>query len=122
MDHDRIDLTPIGFGADDDRTDRMLAAIMRMARPELERRGAGAEIDVLDVLAQWVRPALAAAAVLAIASSLILTRGVTRDAETVSGPAVAAAEAVLPAHVATWLDEGRAPATTDVVAMLEDRP
>lgn len=83
MERERLDLTPLDPTGDPAFTDRMVARVMAAARPELERRaGLG---DVIYFLGRWSRPALAAAATLAVVAGSVLAR-----AELMASPAQAA--------------------------------
>lgn len=124
-----LDLSSLGLERETAEREALVARIMAAAAPELERRGSGvvplrAAPGALGVLSQWSRPILAAAAVVGLLSTGVLRW--TPGSETGTG-AVAEAETALlpevlglPTTVATWLDEGRAPTTMDLVLAMEE--
>lgn len=110
MDEDPIDLTPLDPTLDAERWERRIAAITALAAPELARRAAAGSLPL--VLVGWFRPALAAAAVLALCAggSLALLRGGAGSSE----PAVAAEALHLPAPVALWLGDDQPPSVAEL--------
>ncbi|HEV8578976.1 MAG TPA: hypothetical protein VGX68_07810 [Thermoanaerobaculia bacterium] len=102
MDERPIDLTPLDPTLDGERWERRIAAIARLAAPELARRAASAASPEL-VLLGWFRPALSAAAVLALCAGGALA--MFQGAEKAPGPAAAVDALRLPAPVALWLDD-----------------
>ncbi len=119
MEQDRLDLSRLETRLDDERFERIVGAILQRARPELARRAARA--GLLATLGDWLWPAMAAAALAAMASGAVLTRTVS----TVTDP-LAFAGGVVPAldvaePVADWLDEGRSPQIGDLILVMEGR-
>ncbi|MEX0893879.1 MAG: hypothetical protein WEB88_17050 [Gemmatimonadota bacterium] len=72
MERERLDLTPLDPTGDPAFMERMVARIMGAAQVELYRRAGGGDIYVL--LGRWSRPALAAAALLAVLAGSVLAR------------------------------------------------
>lgn len=101
---------------DPDRWERVVRSIMAAARPELRRRAA-ARTPVL-LLADWLKPGLAAAAAVMVvaAGALLAVRDAVRDVPP-SAPAVA--EVIAPAAVATWLVSGAYPTAEELVVAME---
>ena len=115
MEPERIDLS--GYRLDKDGFEQRVHAIMRAAAPELARR---AQRDgILVAVGQWLRPALAAAAIVAAIAAGALAADFSRPPETAAAPTVAEALGVA-GPAAQWLDEGRAPTVTDLMAALDD--
>jgi hypothetical protein len=117
MDERPIDLTPLDPALDRERWERRIAAIARLAAPELARRRVAAEAapSPAQVLVGWFRPALSAAAALALCAALALL---------LQGPAGAPAPAVavdalrLPAPVAVLLGDDQPPSVGDLALAL----
>lgn len=93
----------------------LIGSIVAAAEPELRRR---AEPTMTAALLDWARPALSAAATVAIllSASLVWSRGAA-DVDA-SEPAVASA--LVPEELAAWLVAGYQPTVTEVVAALEE--
>lgn len=115
MEPERMDFS--AMAPDPARFEARVRAIMRAAAPELARR---AEREgVLVVLGQWLRPVLAAAAVVGViaAGALITSLGDSAPTRT-HGVAhqLGVAEPAL-----QWIDEERAPTMSDLeMALMED--
>lgn len=110
MTDERMDLTALEQTAV--QRERALTLIMARARAELERR-AGAAVTPIMILSQWARPALAAAAVVALVCGALLAQR-----ETPTGPGLTDALNV-PTPANEWLVAQRAPTASDVVLVLE---
>lgn len=116
METERVDLSALDPTRDRIGYERLVRRILEAAAPELARRRATA--NPLVQLAAWARPALAAAAVIALVA--LGTLAVTTRYETVQDPAGSIADALgVPAPAADWLTEGRAPTTGDLVLAVE---
>jgi hypothetical protein len=117
MDEEPIDLRPLDPTLDRERWERRIATIAALAAPELARRAVSANsASPALVLLGWFRPALSAAAVLALCAgaALALLEGA------VSAPAPAMAEALrLPAPVALWLGEEQPPSVADLASAVQ---
>jgi hypothetical protein len=118
MDRDPIEMLPLDPRADTERWAALLQRVNSAAAPELARR-AGIRAGGIVMLAQWSRPILAAAVVLALISVSVF-RMTQRDHE-VSGVATVAEALGFPAPVAEWLSDDRAPAEDDLLLALERR-
>ena len=117
MEPERIDLSSIAIDRDRARFEEREQAIMRAAAPELARRAA--RDGVLVVLGQWLRPALAAAAVVAAVSAGALLSEMTEPQPPLITGVVEALGVAEPASV--WLDEERDPTMSDLeMALMGD--
>jgi hypothetical protein len=107
-----MDLTTLRM--DDIRRERLVASIMARAEPGLARRQA-ADVNPMLIVSRWMRPALAAAAVLAVVcvSVLAMDRGPAGI-----GAGLADALAV-PQPADEWLVSERAPTVADVLIAME---
>ena len=118
MDEPPIDLSALDPTLDRGRWEHRIAALTSAARPELARRAFAA--SPVQVLANWFRPALAMAAVLALCAGLGLVFLGPGDAP--DQPATVEALR-LPSPVGLWLGEERPPTLDEVVvAMRGSRP
>jgi hypothetical protein len=107
---ERIDLTALEL--DDAQRELLIAAILARADAELARR-APQDVSPMLVLSAWVRPALAAAALLALVSATVLMRGGDRPAS------VVADALAVPAPADAWLVDERAPTVGDLLVAME---
>lgn len=118
MDPERLDLSPLDPSRRDPaRWDRLVRAIMAAAGPELERRAA--IVGPVIWLARFARPALAAAALIALASAAVLHAGTRSVVSPAVAPAGVAEALAVPSPVAAWLAGNRSPTTSDVLAAVE---
>jgi hypothetical protein len=110
---ERIDLSALKL--DEGRRELLVAAIMANAAPELTRRAA-ADVSPLHMLTVWMRPAMAAAAVIAvICLSVLALEQVETDA-----PVYGLADALaVPEPVDAWLVSERSPTVGDVLIAME---
>jgi len=117
MDEPRIDLESLDPFADARYREAVLASVMYRARDELARRRERARL--WGVLAQWARPALAAAAVAALISLVTLERTASMDEIAQTG---VLEELGLPDRVAQLLIVDATPDESDIVlASWEDQ-
>ena len=117
MDERPIDLTPLDPARDREAWEGRIAAIMALAAPELARRAAAGSPSF--VLLGWFRPALAAAAVLAIcAGAALALLGSPADVPP-EEPAVAAETLRLPTPVALWLEDDQSPSVADLALAVD---
>lgn len=111
---DRID-----FGAlEPDAVERelLVAVIMHRAAPELTRRAA-LDVSPISALYDWARPALAAAAVLALVCVSVL---MGHEFGGVSAPGTGLTEALaVPAPVNEWMAGDRSPTVADLLLAME---
>jgi hypothetical protein len=114
MTDDRIDLSPIDL--DPQRREAMTDAIMARGKPILARYATGR--GPLVVLAAWLRPALAAAAIVVAVALGVLTRA-PREGATVSAPTTSEALG-LPGPWVAWVETGRAPSLEELVVSMEE--
>ncbi|HET9986435.1 MAG TPA: hypothetical protein VFQ38_22845 [Longimicrobiales bacterium] len=111
------DLARLDPREDPERWERMVAAIMAAAQPELARRAARPDPGLTQLLSSWVRPALSAAAALAAMAATVLL--LQRQ------PAVAQASATTlnalgyPETVATYVETGQARSLDELTVALE---
>ncbi len=120
MDESPIDLRPLDPTLDRERWERRIATLMALAAPELARR-ANAATGLSLVLLGWFRPALSAAAVLALCAGAVLALLLQSPA---GAPEPAMTEALrLPAPVALWLGEEQPPSVADLASAVQgERP
>ncbi len=118
-DDDPGSLRALDPGRDPERFERMVGAVLRAAAPELARRreAHAASASLLLGLSDWLRPALAAAALLAfLALATLVGGGAQADVE----PPPGLTEALgYPAPVATWVETERAPTVEELLISLE---
>jgi hypothetical protein len=109
---ERIDLTALEL--DEGRRELLVAAIMANAGAELARRQE-ADVSPMLVLSRWVRPALAAAAVLAAVCVTVLSLELS-DGTPGFG---LADELSIPEPADAWLLTERGPTVGDVLVAME---
>lgn len=116
MDPTRLDLSSLDPSLDPARWERVIRGVLRRAEPELARRAAAR--SSLVVVANWARPALAAAVVVVALSAGVL---LTLEPSPVA-PTVWLAETLgLPPTIATCVAEERAPTLAELLlARAED--
>jgi hypothetical protein len=110
---ERIDLDALEL--DEARRELLVAAIMANAGTELERRQS-VDISPMLVLSRWSRPALAAAAVIAVVCGAVLSLELT---DTTPGYYGLTEELSVPEPADAWLVGQRAPTVGDVLAAME---
>ncbi|WP_420129283.1 hypothetical protein [Longimicrobium sp.] len=109
------DLAPLDPTRDTVRWERMVAGITAAAAPELARRARLPAPGMMMLLADWVRPTLSAAAVMAAAAGAFLLTGTQSAAETGS----LASEMGYSTSVVSWVDSESAPSVEEMVLDLE---
>ncbi|HSJ25938.1 MAG TPA: hypothetical protein VK929_14775 [Longimicrobiales bacterium] len=109
---ERIDLTALEL--DEGRRELLVAAIMANAGAELDRRQS-LDVSPMLVLSRWVRPALAAAAVVAVVCVSVLA---VEPAEQQPGYGLAD-ELAVPQPADAWLMGEREPTVGDVLVAME---
>lgn len=115
-----VDLSALDPTLDPGRWEAMVARITRAATPELERRAAMAS-PVISI-AGWLRPALAAAAALAVVSAATLFLVERGPVATLAERSDAVPELNLPFPLGEWLNEDRPPTVVEVMVALEGEP
>jgi hypothetical protein len=105
------DLAPLDPGRDPDRWEAMVAGITAAAAPELARRARLPAPGMMMLLADWVRPTVSAAALMAAAAGAFLLAGPDSAAESTS----LAAELGYSTSVASWVDAESAPSVEEMV-------
>ncbi|HEX6135100.1 MAG TPA: hypothetical protein VFZ24_14120 [Longimicrobiales bacterium] len=112
MTDERLDLSALE--PDDVQRELLVAAIMARAGSELARRAA--DVSPIAVLSDWMRPALAAAAIVAAICISVLSSGELTHVE----PGAGLTDALdVPAPVNEWLISGREPTVADLLIALE---
>jgi hypothetical protein len=110
---ERLDLSALE--PDEARRELLVAAILARAGGELTRRAA-IDVSPITMLSDWMRPALAAAAVLAAVSMSVLSFGEAGHVE----PGAGYTDALeVPAPVSEWLISDRAPTVADLLVAME---
>ncbi len=117
------DLRPMDFGPldpwrDPESRERAVEALMRRAAPMLERRAAR-QLGPLGALAAWMRPALAAAAVVSAVSLGVMTRSRADDPAAVPQRNVAE-ELGLGGPVSLLAVDEQPPTDSDLILAVED--
>lgn len=110
---ERLDLTALE--PDDVQRELMIAAVMLRASGELARRGSE-DVSPIAVLSAWMRPALAAAAVIALVCMSVLTQRELAHVEPGSGLTDALD---VPAPVNEWLISDRSPTVADLLIAMD---
>lgn len=119
MDKERLNLAALDPAADAERWEHTIASIREHALPELARRRSAARSPLL-LLAGWARPMLSATAVLAAVSITLLSLDDRPEETVVLQQAPGMIEALqVPAPLATWLTEERAPTVDDLLLALD---
>lgn len=108
------DLAPLDPTRDAERWERMVAGITAAAAPELARRARLPAPGMMMLLADWVRPTVGAAALMAAAAGAFL----------LAGPDAASAETAslgtqlgYSSTVAGWVDAESAPSLEEMVGL-----
>lgn len=94
----------------------LVGGIMEASGPELARRRD--QMSLTSTLLVWARPALSAAATIAILLSVTAALVSRPGAGEMAEPLLA--DALVPGEVAQWLVAGYQPTVTEVVAALEE--
>ncbi len=114
MDPSRLNLSLLDPSVDEDRWERLIASIGERAEPILARHRAA--VSPLLLLSTWVRPALAAAAVIALVCTLAV--------RAFDGPGIAQFDAEPAAErigdlTTKWITDDRTPTTEEILTVLE---
>ena len=124
---DRFDLSPLDPGRDPQRLARARAAILTRVAPSLRARRERGPALWLQ-LASWRAPVFAAAALLAVASiAVILRTPATRagapaavaSTSAMSEPSTLGEAAGLPAGIASWVETGTPPSSSNGIEAQE---
>jgi hypothetical protein len=111
------DLAPLDPSRDSQRWERMVVGITAAAAPELARRARLPAPGMLMLLADWVRPTVSAAALMAaVAGAFLVARPASAEA---GGLAV---ELGYSSAVAEWVETESAPSVEELMADLEGDP
>lgn len=120
MNRGPVDLSPLDPTVDRERYEQLVRRIVDRALPELDRRAAAATASVVAVLAGWARPAIAAAAVIAILATATVDVLGPLDHGSGAAEGVTIVDVLeLPAPLAGWLAEGGPPSISAVIAAAE---
>lgn len=111
---ERMDLSALE--PDETQRELLVAAVMFRASGELSRRAA-ADVNPIVLLSDWLRPALAAAAVVAALSASVLMQRELAHVEPGHGLTDALA---VPAPVNEWLISDRAPTVADLLVAMDE--
>lgn len=115
MSDERFDLSALEV-QEDARFERMVQNITTRAQFELKRRATSRRPSVFELVAGWARPALAAAASIAVISVTLLSV-FEPTAAVASGGAYMSPS--VPAAASTWYEENRDPTAADLLVALE---
>ncbi len=109
--------SPLDLARDPARWEAMVGRILERAAPTLA--GYQARRGPVELLAAWLRPALAAAAVLAaIAIGILALAGEPAPAQAAHGVSDALG---YPAPIAAWVEAGHRPSIEELVVAMEAR-
>lgn len=110
--------SPLDPSRDPERWESMVRGIVGRAAPIL----AGyADRGPAEVLADWLRPTLAAAAVVSALALGVLAAG-SREPEASANATIGLGDALgYPAPVATWVSTGQTPTIEELVVAMEER-
>lgn len=110
-DDTRVDLSPLDPERDPTRLERSARAIASRVAPSLRQRRERVP-GLWEGLLGWRRPVMASAALVAVASLVVLAMPVpTTRADSVPARPLTLEEAAgLPAPLAAWVEDGRPPA------------
>ena len=112
MSDERVDLSALD-PIPDPRFERMVTNITTRAHTELARRAAAGRQSVVELVASWARPALAAAATIAVVSMTLLALFSPSNAEVPTGAYMPASE--VPPAASEWYEEDREPTASDLL-------
>jgi hypothetical protein len=115
MSEERIDFTAMEWKLEAEREHQLAERILAAAGPTLARR-APIAMPALD-LTRWVRPVLAAAAVLAALSIATIQR-IERDESSMYGVTADALD--LPSPVGEWIARDGAPGIGELFALISE--
>jgi hypothetical protein len=123
----RVDLRALDEPPDPQRVDRVMRAVMARVAASPRPHASRVQTGVWDDLAAWMRPGLAAAAVLAALAggTLAVHAGSRRGADSLAvGPdtVTAVASTDVEARVAEWLVARRAPTAGELLAAFRGYP
>lgn len=108
------DLAPLDPARDAERWERMVGAITAAAAPELARRARLPAPGMMMLLADWVRPTISAAALMAAAAgAFLITRPDAASAETASP----ASQLGYSSTVVSWVYAESAPSVEEMVTL-----
>jgi len=108
------DLAPLDPSRDTERWERMVAGIAAAAAPELARRARLPTPGMMMLLADWVRPTVSAAAVMAAAAGAFLFAGSGSYAEP---SATLASQLGYSSTVSSWVDAESAPSMEEMMGL-----
>ena len=118
MSDERIDLSPLDLRKDPDRFEKMVSRITWRARMELARRAAARDVSPVEALAVWYRPAIAAAAAIAIISLTLLAKAGQQNTDLPTGAYMSGAE--VPVALTSWYEDGSSPTATELLVANEE--
>lgn len=117
MNDERIDLSSLGLSQDPERMERMVGGVMWRARSDLARRSRA--LGPVEAVAAWFKPALAAAAAIAVISVGALTSVQRSDADPVQVGAYMSGTDVPPAATG-WYEEGGSPTAAELLVAADE--
>ena len=118
-DEPRIDLSALDLARDPTRLERSACAIAARVAPSLRRRRERPPVMWLE-LAQWRRPVLAAAALVAVVSIVVMSSPRSASVAVVGdSPGTLAEAAGVPATVASWVENGTLPSNDALLGVQE---
>lgn len=112
------DLAPLRPKLDADRFARMMAGIEQAAAPELARRAALPAPNLTMLLADWTRPAMSAAALVALLAAGLIRAGAAPQPQETAGLDSALG---YPDAVSAWVEGGWTPSVEELLVAMETR-
>ncbi|MGQ0813278.1 MAG: hypothetical protein ACT4O1_02300 [Gemmatimonadota bacterium] len=117
MSDERIDFSALDIERDRQRIERMVGSVLWRARAELARRAATQNVGVVEAVAAWFRPAIAAAAAIAAISVAMLATVGRSSPETQTGAYMSSA--FVPAAMTSWYEEDRLPTAAELMVAVQ---
>ena len=117
MSDERIDLSALDMAEGSERFERIVGQITWRARMELARRAALRQVSPVEAVAAWYRPAIAAAAAIAIISVMALTTIGRHHTDVQPGAYMSGAE--VPDALTSWYEEGSSPTAAELLVANE---
>ena len=117
-DDERFDFSMLDLDNDPERFEKLVGTITWRARIELARRAARREVSPVEAVAVWYRPAIAAAAAIAVVSLTLLSTVGKANNEVATGAYMSSAE--VPAALSSWYEEGTSPTAADLIVVADE--
>lgn len=113
MSDERIDLSPLDLDPDSERFHNLVGRIVWRARGELHRRAMTRPLTPVEMVAAWYRPALTAAAAIAVISLTLLATAGRKQEEVQAGAYMSGTE--VPTALTNWYENGSSPTAAELL-------